>query len=149
MKNRYVLAADVPLIALAAFGAFALRFDWFAATYRAELIPFLAIVLVVKPVVFLAFGMYRHYWAYASVRDMLAVLLATSGASLAVAAGVTLGLLTGYFQGWRRGQQIGGYAVGGRPGRESAQGWDFSRDPGDHEYDEESPYRAAGGHRSR
>lgn len=56
---------------------------------------------------------------------------------------------SGYFQGWRRGQQIGGYAVGGRPGRESAQGWDFSRDPGDHEYDEESPYRAAGGHRSR
>ncbi|MEJ3742092.1 transposase [Actinomycetes bacterium KLBMP 9797] len=35
---------------------------------------------------------------------------------------------TGYFQGWRRGQEIGGYAVGGRPGRESAGGWDFSRD---------------------
>jgi len=34
----------------------------------------------------------------------------------------------GYFRGWRRGQEIGGYAVGGRPGRESAGGWDFSRD---------------------
>jgi hypothetical protein len=35
---------------------------------------------------------------------------------------------TGYFRGWRRGQEIGGYAIGGRPGREAAGGWDFSRD---------------------
>ncbi|HEX5739956.1 MAG TPA: transposase, partial [Pilimelia sp.] len=34
---------------------------------------------------------------------------------------------TGYFRGWRRGQEIGGYAVGGRPGRDSAGGWEFSR----------------------
>ncbi|GGJ92822.1 hypothetical protein GCM10010123_23410 [Pilimelia anulata] len=36
---------------------------------------------------------------------------------------------TGYFRGWRRGQEIGGYAVGGRPGRDGAGGWDFSRTP--------------------
>ncbi|GFJ91256.1 hypothetical protein Prum_048980 [Phytohabitans rumicis] len=42
---------------------------------------------------------------------------------------------TGYFRGWRRGQEIGGYAVGGRPGREAAGGWDFSRDSvGDDEF---------------
>ncbi|MFI5932815.1 transposase [Actinoplanes sp. NPDC051494] len=35
---------------------------------------------------------------------------------------------TGYFRGWRRGQEIGGYAIGGRPGREAAGGWDFSRE---------------------
>jgi hypothetical protein len=35
---------------------------------------------------------------------------------------------SGYFRGWRRGQEINGYAVGGRPGRESAGGWDFSRE---------------------
>jgi hypothetical protein len=36
-----------------------------------------------------------------------------------------------YFRGWRRGnQEIGGsgFSVGGRPGRESANGWDFSRE---------------------
>lgn len=37
---------------------------------------------------------------------------------------------TGYFQGSRRGQEVGGYSVGGRPGREAAGGWDFTRDPG-------------------
>ncbi|HEX5596664.1 MAG TPA: transposase [Micromonosporaceae bacterium] len=46
---------------------------------------------------------------------------------------------TGYFRGWRRGQEIGGYAVGGRPGRESAGGWDFSRDH-DHDHDEQTEY---------
>jgi hypothetical protein len=49
---------------------------------------------------------------------------------------------SGYFQGWRRGQQIGGYAVGGRPGRESAGGWDFSRDH-EHEDTSEYEYRSA------
>ena len=43
---------------------------------------------------------------------------------------------TGYFRGWRRGQEIGGFAVGGRPGRESAGGWDFTRDQGPREDDD-------------
>ncbi|MFB9358838.1 transposase [Actinoplanes nipponensis] len=47
---------------------------------------------------------------------------------------------TGYFRGWRRGQEIGGYAIGGRPGREAAGGWDFSRDGGGQQED----YRNAG-----
>jgi hypothetical protein len=54
---------------------------------------------------------------------------------------------TGYFRGWRRGQEVGGYSVGGRPGRESASGWDFSRDGGGtgaREYEErEYEYRSA------
>jgi hypothetical protein len=52
---------------------------------------------------------------------------------------------TGYFRGWRRGQEIGGYAVGGRPGRDSAGGWDFSRDPEMRDRDgREYEYRSAG-----
>jgi hypothetical protein len=48
---------------------------------------------------------------------------------------------SGYFRGWQRGQEVGGYRVGGRPGRESSAGWDFSRDQGDDERDYE--YRSA------
>ncbi|GGK30839.1 hypothetical protein GCM10010124_24590 [Pilimelia terevasa] len=49
---------------------------------------------------------------------------------------------TGYFQGWRRGQEIGGYAVGGRPGRDNTEGWDFSRAPhGDEGGPDISAYR--------
>ncbi len=35
---------------------------------------------------------------------------------------------TGYFRGSRRGEEVRGFALGGRPGREAASGWDFSRD---------------------
>ncbi|MEV4413014.1 transposase [Catellatospora sp. NPDC049609] len=52
-----------------------------------------------------------------------------------------------YFRGWRRGnQEIGGsgFAVGGRPGRESANGWDFSREQHDSRDDRDDyNYRAA------
>lgn len=51
---------------------------------------------------------------------------------------------TGYFRGWRRGQEIGGYAVGGRPGREAAGGWDFTRDHDDREEIRDYEYRSAG-----
>ncbi|MFY1689851.1 transposase [Plantactinospora sp. WMMB782] len=51
---------------------------------------------------------------------------------------------TGYFRGWRRGQEIGGYAVGGRPGREAAGGWDFSRDPDERADNRDYEYRSAG-----
>jgi hypothetical protein len=48
---------------------------------------------------------------------------------------------TGYFRGSRRGEEVRGYAVGGRPGRDSGEGWDFSRDGW--ETDREPEYRSA------
>ncbi len=42
---------------------------------------------------------------------------------------------TGYFQGSRRGEEVRGFAVGGRPGRETAAGWDFARDGWEEESD--------------
>jgi hypothetical protein len=51
---------------------------------------------------------------------------------------------TGYFRGSRRGEEVRGFAVGGRPGRESAGGWDFSRDGWDADRDERDyEYRSA------
>jgi hypothetical protein len=50
---------------------------------------------------------------------------------------------TGYFRGWRRGQEIGGYAIGGRPGREAAGGWDFSRDGQPEDYRNNAGYRSS------
>ena len=69
---------------MAAYAAFALRFDWFFPRHRPEFVPFLLAVLLVKPAIFLATGMYGRLWRYASVRDLLAVLLSVSAASAAV-----------------------------------------------------------------
>ncbi|GAA0919741.1 hypothetical protein [Virgisporangium aurantiacum] len=35
---------------------------------------------------------------------------------------------SGYFYGYRRGQEIGGISAGDRPARESSAGWDFTRE---------------------
>jgi hypothetical protein len=51
---------------------------------------------------------------------------------------------TGYFTGYRRGQEIGGYAVGGRPGRQPAVGWDFTREQSDDDDSVDFEYRSAG-----
>lgn len=53
-----------------------------------------------------------------------------------------------YFRGWRRGQEIGGYAVGGRPGREAGGGWDFSRDTVNHDDTDGYGYRSPAAYRS-
>ena len=56
VRNRYILVADVVLIAMSAWGAYALRFDWLFSLYRAEFPIFLGCMLLVKPIAFYAFG---------------------------------------------------------------------------------------------
>jgi len=100
MRNRYILAVDVPLIAAAACGAFALRFDLLFPRQHPEFVLFLVAALLVKPLVFYAFGMYGRYWRYASVQDLMAVALAVSGSSISMAllviAGAAANLVSGF-----------------------------------------------------
>lgn len=35
---------------------------------------------------------------------------------------------SGYFNGWRRGQEVGGYPLGNRVGQNAAGAWEFARD---------------------
>jgi FlaA1/EpsC-like NDP-sugar epimerase len=90
MKNRYVLLIELPLIVIAAMGAFTARFDWEFYQHRPEFLVFVLAALVIKPVIFWYFGMYRRYWRYASIHDLGIVFLAVSAASLAMALFVTV-----------------------------------------------------------
>ena len=93
MRNRHVLLADILLVPIVAFAAFALRFDWRFYTERGEFLSYVAAALVVKPTVFFLFGMYRRYWRYASVPDLMAVLLASSASLVAMGVFVVAGLI--------------------------------------------------------
>ncbi|HUL74532.1 MAG TPA: nucleoside-diphosphate sugar epimerase/dehydratase [Vicinamibacterales bacterium] len=95
-RNRYVLIADLVGFACAAAGAFALRFDWLFLTYRPEFLPFLAAALIIKPIVFLLFGMYGRVWRYTSVQDLLGIVLATSAASVVLAI-VSAAIVLGHY----------------------------------------------------
>ncbi|HEV3140101.1 MAG TPA: hypothetical protein VGY57_06275, partial [Vicinamibacterales bacterium] len=94
MRNRYVLLADLPIVVLAALGAFVLRFDWLFPRFRRDFILFAAAALIVKPIVLYAFGMYSRYWRYASIQDLLALALADLTSSVVMALLVALALVT-------------------------------------------------------
>ena len=80
MRSRGVLLLDLPLL-VAALGAFLLRFDWIGAA-RPAFLPLLSAALLVKPVIFLAMGLYARYWSYATVSDLLVVAGGVTTASL-------------------------------------------------------------------
>jgi FlaA1/EpsC-like NDP-sugar epimerase len=92
MRNRYVLLIDLPLILLAACGAFLLRFDWFFPSTRPEFVPFLLTVVVLKPIIFMAFGLYGRYWMYATANDLVVVVMGVTAASgvLALLVGIAM-----------------------------------------------------------
>jgi FlaA1/EpsC-like NDP-sugar epimerase len=94
MRNRYIFLGDAAAFAFCAYGAFALRFDLLGPRNRPEFVPFLIACLVAKPVVFTVFGMYRRFWRYASVPDMIALAFAVTASSIVVAALIGAGTLT-------------------------------------------------------
>src|SRR5258708_7703089 len=89
MRNRYILLADLCLIPIAAFAAFALRFDWMFYTVRHDFPQSVLAAVLIKPIAFYPFGMYRRYWRYASVQDLIALLLAASTATIGMGVFVT------------------------------------------------------------
>lgn len=93
LRNRYVLIADVLAIALAAWIAFALRFDWLFMRTRDEFPPFLGAAIATKVAVFLAFGLYYRFWRYASFWDLMAVVMANTVGSLVLGVAMVLLLL--------------------------------------------------------
>lgn len=84
MRNRHVFLADTILAPIVALAAFALRFDLGFYSERREVVPFAVAALVIKPTVFYFLGMYRRYWQYFSVPDLMSVLLASSASFIAM-----------------------------------------------------------------
>lgn len=82
MRNRYLLVADVVVVAVAVYAAFAFRFGWLFIDFRSEFPVFFATALVTKIGAFIAFGLYRRYWRYAGFWDLVSLVLANSAASV-------------------------------------------------------------------
>lgn len=102
MRNRYVLLADAFAFLVAVCGAFGLRFDWYFVSHRPEFLPYLLAAPVIKVSVFYAFGMYRRFWRYASVEDLIALSLADSVASVGMAIFVSVGVYRGFIYEFSR-----------------------------------------------
>ena len=81
---------DAGLIALAWFLAFNIRFDYgVPARYERFLDADVILTVVgVKVLIFIAFGLYDHWWRYVSIRDMWRSLLAVTVASVVASTAV-------------------------------------------------------------
>ncbi len=94
-RNRYFLLLDAVMIVLAAPAAFLIRLD--VSPLFLNLVPmmaaFAALGLLVKLPTYYSFGLYRHFWRYASINELKlivgAVTMATGLLTLIV-AGVLL-----------------------------------------------------------
>lgn len=86
-RNRFVLLADLLLIIVSVLGSYALRLELtadFVRFYLAGAIWLIVIALLVKPLVFYWFGLYRRLWIYASVNELKLIILAVTTSSAVV-----------------------------------------------------------------
>lgn len=92
LTNRHFLLFDVLLVPLAIYTSFVLRLETFdLKSYWTSYAHVCLAAIVITPLVFRAFGIYRRYWRYASFEE---VLLLCGATSLAMgAAAILLALL--------------------------------------------------------
>ncbi|MEW5958497.1 MAG: nucleoside-diphosphate sugar epimerase/dehydratase [Chloroflexota bacterium] len=102
-RNRYILLIDAILIMVAGPLSFLIRLDASPLFffYFQVLLLFVAVGLVVKLFLYWAFGLYRHFWRYASTSELLLIITAVTVSSLVltvifVAISLPYGLISGF-----------------------------------------------------
>jgi FlaA1/EpsC-like NDP-sugar epimerase len=93
IRNRYILIGDIMMSILSVLGSYLIRLELIGdlPTYITSLLWMLGIALIIKPLVYYFFGIYRRIWRYASIRELVLILLAVTTASFII-AGIMLGL---------------------------------------------------------
>lgn len=92
LGNRYVFLGDLLLIAISVFGSFGMRLEFggLFLYYLPQALLMLGLALVIKPIVFRLFGLYRRVWAYASTRELMLIFAAVTTASVFLSLGMIL-----------------------------------------------------------
>ncbi len=87
-RNRYVLAADLILIIFSVVLAYINRLELIEVFvnyyYYRSMLWMIGISLLVRPVVYFAFGLYRRMWVYASTQELKSITLAVTIGSVIV-----------------------------------------------------------------
>lgn len=85
-----LLAGDLVLIVVSVLGSFALRLELgrLFFYFLPQALRMIALAILIKPVVYYFFGLYRRLWAYASIKELLLVVLSVTTASILVSLAV-------------------------------------------------------------
>lgn len=108
LRNWLLFLGDVVLIVTAVFASFALRLELGVSfrVYLGQAYWMALIAVIVKPLVYYYFGLYRRLWAYASTRELKLIAVAVTVASILVGIGililVTIQEALGVFPGFPR-----------------------------------------------
>jgi FlaA1/EpsC-like NDP-sugar epimerase len=86
LRSRMLILADLFLILVAALGSFALRTDLgpLFMFYLPQAYWLVGVALVVKPLIYYLFGLYRRLWVYASIQELKLIIVAVTTASVLV-----------------------------------------------------------------
>ena len=86
VRNRYLLVGDIFLSVISVIASYMIRLELIAIfpTYQYSLIWMMAIAAVIKPLTYYFFGIYRRLWRYASTRELVLILSATTTATMVV-----------------------------------------------------------------
>lgn len=104
IRNRYLLLGDIFLTLVSVLGSYLMRLELIAIfpTYQYSMMWMLGAAVLIKPLVYYLFGIYRHVWRYASTRELVLIFSAVTTASM-VLSGVMMGLFAaGTFFGFPR-----------------------------------------------
>jgi len=104
IRNRYLLLGDIFLSLISVLASYLIRLELIAIfpTYQRSLLLMLLAAMVIKPLVYYFFGIYRRLWRYASTRELVLIFSAVTTASMFV-SGIMIGLFAaGAFFGFPR-----------------------------------------------
>ncbi len=104
VRNRYLLMADLFLVIVAVIGSYALRFELgnFFFFYFPSAMWMIIVAMLIKPITYYFFGLYRRMWIYASTRELTLIVAAVTTASVVVSAVMTLLIVLRVFVGFPR-----------------------------------------------
>jgi FlaA1/EpsC-like NDP-sugar epimerase len=99
-RNRTLLVGDLLFIIVCVLGSFVLRVPLGARIFdfRHQILIMLVVALIMKPLVYYQFGLYRRLWEYASIRELKLIAIAVTTASIIL--GVIVLIISFVMRGW-------------------------------------------------
>lgn len=104
IRNRYILLIDLAMIMVGILGSYVLRLELspFFSVYLVSAYYMICVSLIIKPLVYFNFGLYRRVWVYASMQEMKLIIVAVTTASILVSLVMVSLFSLGAFIGFPR-----------------------------------------------
>jgi FlaA1/EpsC-like NDP-sugar epimerase len=88
LRTRYLLLIDIVLIFIGVIASFVIRYEalWNIGPYVRHNAYLFVTILLIRPLCYYLFGLYRCWWRYASIKELITIVQAVTVGSLVIAA---------------------------------------------------------------